>query len=287
MTTLSRDNTGLREVRTELGVLRYREAGDPGCPPLILLHGSGPGVSGWANFGGVLPAFAEFFHCFVLEFPGFGISDDVDGHPMASAQNATRVFMDALDLDSVSLLGNSMGGIVAANLAISQPRRVRELVTIGGLGTPIVSPSPGEGIRLLTEFADNPSRERLVRWLRSMVYDPATVTDELIEDRWQRAGNSDSLGSLRRMYGSAAMAAARATGEADTAPYWAELHRIQAPTLLTWGRDDRVSTPDMAWLPLRTIPDAQLHVFPECGHWVMSEQKEAFESVVLSFLLRN
>jgi pimeloyl-ACP methyl ester carboxylesterase len=65
------------------------------------------------------------------------------------------------------------------------------------------------------------------------------------------------------------------------------MHRVKAPTLLTWGRDDRVSPLDMALIPMRTIPNAKLHVFPNCGHWAMIEQKHAFEDIVLAFLLRE
>ena len=65
------------------------------------------------------------------------------------------------------------------------------------------------------------------------------------------------------------------------------MHKVKAPTLLTWGRDDRVSPPDMALIPMRTIPTAELHVFPNCGHWVMIEQKQAFEATVMSFLQRG
>ena len=65
------------------------------------------------------------------------------------------------------------------------------------------------------------------------------------------------------------------------------LPRIQAPTLLTWGRDDRVTPLDGAIAPLRLIPRCELHVFPNCGHWVMIERKDEFESVVLSFLRRD
>ncbi|GFG80102.1 hypothetical protein MPRG_33780 [Mycobacterium paragordonae] len=62
--------------------------------------------------------------------------------------------------------------------------------------------------------------------------------------------------------------------------------RWPPPTLLTWGRDDRVSPLDMAIIPMRTIPNAELHVFPNCGHWAMIEAKAAFESTVLAFLSR-
>jgi pimeloyl-ACP methyl ester carboxylesterase len=68
---------------------------------------------------------------------------------------------------------------------------------------------------------------------------------------------------------------------------WAMMHKVTAPTRRTWGRDDRVSPLDMALIPMRTIPNAELHVFPNCGHWAMIEAKAAFEAVVLAFLLRD
>ncbi|MFE9819694.1 alpha/beta fold hydrolase [Streptomyces sp. NBC_00236] len=285
MTALSHDST-LRELAIDQGVLRYHEAGDG--PPLLLLHGSGPGVTGWRNYRHNLGAFAEHFRCLVLEFPGFGVSDPADGHPMATAASSVTRFLDGLGLDQVDIIGNSMGGIVGTRFALAHPDRVRRLVTIGGIGRSMYSPSPGEGIRLLTEFTDEPTREGLVRWLNSMVYDRSLVTEELIEERWNHATDPETLASARRMYGSEAFAAgAAAAAASDEAPYWAMLHRLRAKTLLTWGRDDRVSPLDMSIVPMRTIPDAELHVFPDCGHWVMIEQKAAWESAVLAFLTRK
>ncbi|MBF6416225.1 alpha/beta fold hydrolase [Nocardia cyriacigeorgica] len=276
----------LREVRTEAGVLRYHEAGEGA--PLLLLHGSGPGVTGWRNFRGNLGVFAEHFRCLILEFPGFGVSDDFGGHPMVTALEAVGRFVDALGLDRVDIIGNSMGGGVALNYAIAQPDKVGKLVTIGGIGKNIFSPGPGEGIKLLQEFTENPTRARLIEWLHSMVYDPALVTEELIEERWTQATDPETLDSARRMYSKAAFAAmVRAMEASDAPPPWAMLHKVKAPTLLTWGRDDRVSPLDMALIPMRTIPRAELHVFPNCGHWAMIEQKEAFESAVRAFLLRK
>ncbi|WP_280438956.1 alpha/beta fold hydrolase [Nocardia cyriacigeorgica] len=275
-----------REVRTDAGVLRYHEAGDG--PPLLLLHGSGPGVTGWRNFRGNLGVFAEDFRCLILEFPGFGVSDDFGGHPMVTALEAVERFVDALGLDRVDIIGNSMGGGVALNYAIAQPNKVGKLVTIGGIGKNIFSPGPGEGIKLLQEFTENPTRPRLIEWLHSMVYDPALVTEELVEERWTQATDPETLDSARRMYSKAAFTAmVRAMEASDAPPPWAMLHKVKAPTLLTWGRDDRVSPLDMALIPMRTIPRAELHVFPNCGHWAMIEQKEAFESAVRAFLRRK
>jgi pimeloyl-ACP methyl ester carboxylesterase len=276
----------VREIGTDAGVLRYHEAGEG--PPLLMLHGSGPGVTGWRNFRGVLAEFAEQYRCLVLEFPGFGVSDDFGGHPMLTAFDAVVRFVDALGLDAVDIVGNSMGGAVAINYAIANPERVRRLVTIGGIGRNIFSPGPPEGIRLLQEFTEDPSRERLIRWLHSMVYDPAVVTEELIEERWQHATAPKTLAAARRMYSKDAFAQMTKAMDASKAPQpWAIMHRLKAPTLITWGRDDRVSPLDMALIPMQTIPNAELHVFPNCGHWTMIEAKDAFVSVVLGFLARK
>ncbi|MGY1812482.1 alpha/beta fold hydrolase [Blastococcus sp. SYSU D00820] len=285
MSDLTYEST-LRELPTEQGVLRYHEAGEG--PPLLMLHGSGPGVTGWRNYRGNLARFAEHFRCLVLEFPGFGVSDPTEAHPMQAAPASVTRFLDGLGLERVDVIGNSMGGIVAANVAIAAPDRIRRLVTIGGIGRNVFSPSPGEGIELLMQFTDDPTRERLVAWLHSMVYDRRLVTEELIEERWTQATDPETLAAARRMYSRAAMTASfRAAAASDAPPYWAMLHKIKARTLITWGRDDRVSPVDMALLPMRTIPDVELHVFPNCGHWAMIEAKEAWESAVLAFLTRE
>jgi pimeloyl-ACP methyl ester carboxylesterase len=285
MHTIDYDET-LREVATAAGVLRYHEAGEG--PPLLLLHGSGPGVTGWRNYRGNLAVFAEHFRCLVLEFPGFGVSDDFGGHPMLDAQGSVVAFADALGLERVDVIGNSMGGGVGINFAINHSERVGKLVTIGGIGVNIFSPGPSEGIRLLQEFTEEPTRQRLIDWLHSMVYDPALVTADLIEERWALATDPDTLQAARRMYGKAAFAAMMdMMRNADFPMPWALMHKVKAPTLLTWGRDDRVSPMDMGLLPMRTIPHAELHVFPNCGHWVMIEAKAAFERTVLSFLTQN
>src|SRR6185437_3844748 len=94
-----------------------------------------------------------------------------------------------------------------------------------------------------------------------------------------------SLATTRKLYSRSAICrlAASAAGP-NAVESFAHLASIRAPTLLTWGRDDRVSTLDRALVPMRLIPDCQLHVFPHCGHWAMIECKEDFETLVLGFL---
>lgn len=280
---LTHDATS-RTLETSKGTLHYHEAGDG--PPLVLLHGSGPGVSGWANYRGNLAVFAEHFRTLVLDFPGFGKSYRLDGNPMPAALPAVLDFLDGLGLDSVPVVGNSMGGNVAARLAATHPERVRRLVTIGGVGLPVFNPSPSEGIKLLVQFVEDPTRERLMTWMESMVYDTAILTDEFVEMRWEAANDPGALSDVKKLFnvGSLAAMGRRGAGAAETVGM---LTKIQAPTLITFGRDDRVTPLDSALVPMRLIPQCELHVFYDCGHWAMIERKDEFESVVLSYLLRD
>ena len=274
-------NTG-HELQIAQGKLHYHEAGEG--PPLILLHGSGPGVFGWHNFQGNLDTFARHFKTFIIDMPGYGESDALAGHPIDVAVNATVTFMDKLGIEEANILGNSLGGIVASRVAAEHSTRMLRLCMIGGVGLNLLTTFPNEGINRLVEFTENPTRERLVAWLHSMVYDPTLITEELIEDRWKRAMDPKTMAVSRQIYSRAAMQALAAS-QFQTQP-WMHLPSIRCPTLLTWGRDDRVSPLDRALIPMRLIPKCELHVFHDCGHWAMIERKAEFESVVEAFFRR-
>lgn len=276
--------TTSRYMSTSMGRLHYHEAGTGA--PLILLHGSGPGVDGWTNFSGNLPTFARTFRVLILDMPGFGRSEPPQGNAADVAVTALGAFMDELGLGCADLLGNSLGGIVAARFAALHPERVRRLCSIGGVGgQSLLSPYPSEGLNLLLDFTEDPTRDRLAAWMRSMVYDPASVPDELIDERWRSASQPGALAAARGLYLRAAMRTMNASPEAILQP-WAHLPLIKAPTLLAWGRDDRVATLDRALLPMRLIPKCELHVFFDCGHWAMIERKDEFENIVGAFLSR-
>lgn len=284
MSELTHDSTS-RVLETSRGTLHYHEAGDG--PALLLLHGSGPGVSGWANYRDNLPAFAEHFRTFVLDMPGFGGSYSCEGSPLLAAPQAVLDFLDGMALDPLPIVGNSMGGNVAARLASAHPDRVSRLVTIGGIGMALFNPTPSEGIKLLVQFVEDPTRERLMAWMESMVHDPALLTDEFVEMRWQAAIDPVALADIRKMFNSRILAAMRDRSSGLAAEQVAMLTKIEAPTLLTLGRDDRVTPLDSVLVPMRLIKRCELHIFPDCGHWAMIERKDEFESVVLSFLLRD
>lgn len=274
-----------RTVDTDKGVLHYHEAGDG--PPILLLHGSGPGVSGWSNYQGNLPAFAEHFRTLILDFPGFGKSYSTAENPMLTALPSVLDFLDGLGLEEVAVVGNSMGGNVAARFAAAQPERVKRLVTIGGLGTAVFSPSPPEGIKLLVQFVEDPTRENLTAWMESMVYDRAILTDDFVESRWRTASDPAALADVKRLFNAQTLDGMRVRNGPAIVNQIETLTKIEAPTLLTWGRDDRVTPLDSSLLPMRLIPKCELHVFHNCGHWAMIERKSEFESTVIPFLLRD
>lgn len=284
MSTFTYENTS-RFAETKNGKIHYHEAGEG--PVLLLIHGSGPGVSGWANFGANLDFFAPNFRCLIIDLPGYGQSDAVEGNPVIECVAGCVNLLDALDIAKAHVIGNSLGGIVGGFLAAHHAARVDKFVTIGGLGMNLFSPFPCEGLNLLSEFVEDPTREKIISWLRSMVFDQSIVTEELIETRFKTALEPMTLATSRVMYAKATMQgmAAAFRGQ-DAVQRVAHLGSITAPTLITWGRDDRVTPVDMMLIPMRVIPNAEVHIFPNCGHWAMIERKAEFESLVLAFLQR-
>lgn len=192
--------------------------------------------------------------------------------------------LDAEGLDTVDVVGNSLGGMVATHLALEHPDRVRRTVLMGpgGIAPPLLAPQPTEGIRLLIEFCENPTRERLLAWMRAMVGDQRFLTEERIEQRWKAASAPGGVDFVRDFY-RAAMRRDPTSGP----PLWTRLGEIAHRVLLTYGRDDRVTPLESALHPLRNLRNAELHVFPNCGHWAMQERQNDFERVVLDFLTRD
>ena len=261
--------------------LAYHDVGSG--PAVLLLHGSGPGVSGWANFGANLPVLSKSLRCIVLDQPGFGASQRPERYErnyLRIAADAVGGLLDALSLETVSLLGNSMGGDVAVRYTLDNPKRVQRLLLMGpgGTGATILGPSPSEGITRLMEFNAEPTRERIVAWLKTMVFDSRIVDDELIESRFAAATAPGAIKNLQDAY-----ATFYNPEMAEPVPLWGEVHKIRQPVLLCWGRDDRVAPVEGALFPARRMSRADLRIYSRCGHWVQIERKDDFERAALEF----
>jgi 4,5:9,10-diseco-3-hydroxy-5,9,17-trioxoandrosta-1(10),2-diene-4-oate hydrolase len=265
--------------------LHYHEAGPADAPPIVLLHGGGPGASGWSNFGRNLPVFAQQFRTLLVDQPGFGQSDrpPVTGNYFTFAADALAGLLKTLGIDRVHLLGNSLGGGTAIRFALNYPDRAGRLVLMapGGLSLNVFAPDPTEGVKRLMEFSapPGPSKEKLATFLRTLVHDQRLVTDELVDERFAAASDPAAL---------AAMASLGASffdpATAEDGLLWREAHRLRHRVLLIWGREDRVNPLDGALVALKVIRRAQLHVFGGCGHWAQLEKFDEFNRLAISFL---
>jgi 4,5:9,10-diseco-3-hydroxy-5,9,17-trioxoandrosta-1(10),2-diene-4-oate hydrolase len=267
--------------------LHYHEAGpaDPDGLPVVLLHGGGPGASGWSNFGRNLPVFAGRFRTLLVDQPGFGRSDrpPVTGNYFTFAADALAGLLKTLGIERVHLIGNSLGGGTAVRFALNYPDRAGRLVLMapGGLGLNVFAPDPTEGVRRLMEFSapPGPSREKMAAFLRTLVHDQRLITDELVDERFAAASDPAAL---------AAMASLGASffdpATAEDGLLWRDAHRLRQHVLLIWGREDRVNPLDGALVALKVIRRAQLHVFGGCGHWAMLEKFGEFNRLAISFL---
>ncbi len=266
--------------------LHYNEGGaDKPGTPVLFLHGSGPGVNGWTNFSGNFATFAEQRRTIVLDMPGFGRSPALEwdaAYPRVAAE-AVAALLDELGIERADIVGNSMGGNVACETALATPEKVRRMALMGpgGLAENLFAPNPSEGSRRLFDFLKNPSEEAMEAWVDTMVGNRDVVSPELIAERTRRALEPGVIAQTMGIFGSIFNPAFK------TAPLWARAEEITQPTLLIWGRDDRMLPYEGAHFAFRHLPSAELHVFSNCGHWAMIEQREAFNRLVLEYFTRE
>lgn len=261
--------------------IHYNEAGEG--PVAILLHGAGPGVSGWANFADNLPVFAGSFRTLVVDQPGFGASETAayEGDFFTHSAAAVVGLMDELGIEKAHIVGNSLGGGVGTRMALDHPGRVDRLALMGpgGMTARLFTPEPTLGHTRLYDFNAAPSREKLAVFMRGMVHDASFVTEEMIDDRFersQRPGAAEAFERFRTSFltpeGSRRM------------QLWREAAAIEHETLLLWGREDLVNPYDGGLFAFSLMPNVSLHVMSRCGHWAQVERAREFNRVVIGFL---
>ena len=266
--------------------LHYHEAGDPTAETIVMLHGGGPGASAWSNFGRNLAVLGDRFHVLAIDQPGFGRSDkptEFDRQFYTFSADCIAELLRELGIAKAHFVGNSLGGGTSVRFALNHGDLAGRLVLMapGGLGLNVISADPTEGIKKLYAFAapPGPSPEKLADFLRTLVFDPSMITDELVAERFVYASAPETLKSM------SAMGASFMRPDAiEEAMLWREAYRLRQRVLLVWGREDRVNPLDGALVALKLIPRAELHVFGRCGHWAMLEKFDEFNRLTADFL---
>lgn len=245
-------------------------------PDVLLIHGSGPGVSAWANWRLTIPALAQHFRVIAPDIVGFGYTErppDVRYDLVQWTSHAVAV-MDALGVERCHVVGNSFGGSLALSLAIAHPDRVAGLVLMGAAGVPFAI-TPG----LEAVWGYEPSVEAMAGLLGIFAYDRSLVGPDLAELRYRASTRPGVQEAFAAMFPAPRQQALDAiTHHPD------DIAGIRSPTLIVHGRDDQVIPVSNAVTLLDLIDDAQLHVFGRCGHWTQIEYADDFNSLIVRFL---
>ncbi len=267
-----------RTVQTKRWKIHYNEAGEG--HPIIMLHGSGPGATGWSNFGPNLKVLAEKYRVLAVDMPGWGKSDPVSAEERDHVAAAVEL-MDELGIEKAAFVGNSMGGMTSLRFACEHPDRMSHLITMGpGSGGPSIfsaGDGPSEGLKILVEGYRNPTPETMRRLVDIMSYDAGDAGDEVVRQRAEAAAANPEhlanfLAGLNRM---------RPFVDMDA------LTRCEIPALLVHGRDDRVVHFEHSLKLVTVIPNSRLVLFNRCGHWAQLEHAAEFNRLVDDFITNN
>ena len=260
--------------------IHYHEAGQG--EPVLFLHSYGPGTTAWITFHKTIGAFSQHFRCILMDLPNFGRTGPVVfNEPVHDFQARTALsLMDALGIEKAHLVGNSQGGQSAMVFAYTYPDRIHKLVTgachiVTGGDRYLMANRPSEGSRATHEVIENPTRENVRRYLRVHLDDAALVTDELVEYIYQNhTGHPDHEEARRK-----SVSVYYDHGPAVTT--------IKAPTLIIWGRYDRMCAFEIGIAALNHIDNSRLVLLNKCGHWPPYEHPEEYTAQVLNFLKRT
>ena len=251
----------------------YLEAGKG--DPVVLIHGSGPGVTSYANWRLVLPALAENFRVLAPDMVGFGFSERPANIEYGVQTWADQVvgLMDTLELPTAHMVGNSFGGAIALRIATQHPDRVGKLVLMGSMGVPFPIT---EGLERVWGY--EPSFENMRKVLDVFAYSRDLVNDELAEVRYRGSIQPGFQESFAAMF----PAPRQRWVEAMCTPE-DEIRRLPHRTLIVHGREDQVIPVQTSLRLMELIDNADLSVFSHCGHWSMIERTEDFNRNVSEF----
>ena len=241
-------------------------------PPVLLLHGSGPGTTA-AAWAPLVAALSPHHRVIAPDLLGFGAEPQPAGSYRAAWTEQALGVVDSLGISSFAVVGNSAGGAIALSLACARPRAVTRVVAVGSLGHPMALPP---GLDELWGFSA-PSREAARALIELIHFDPRAATPEAVEAR-HRA-------TLVQPWYPELFPAPRRRWLDDLSLTSEELAGISVPVLLVHGARDRVVPLRDGFLPLlELLPDVRGHVFGRCGHASPLERTAEFNRLLTAFL---
>ncbi|MEV6925204.1 alpha/beta hydrolase [Dactylosporangium sp. NPDC051485] len=254
----------------------YHEAGSGA--PVLLLHGSGPGVSAWANWKRTIDPIGQEYRVLAPDILGFGYTSRPEGTVYGPASWLAHVigFLDALGIEKTHIIGNSLGARIALGVALEHPQRLDKLILMGS-GALRTGTTPA----LAVTRNYQPTLEEMGTVLRGFAYDPSVVTDELVEERYRASVEPGAFEAYRQMFHDAAHSGS------DTKLDAADLADVRAKTLIVHGYDDKIIPYEVSVRTLSAIDDAQLHIFRKCGHWAQLEFADEFNTLARRFFRRT
>ena len=244
--------------------------------PLVLIHGSGPGVSGWANWRLAIPELAKTNRVLAPDMVGFGFTDRPAGFAYVKENWIRQLldFVDALGLDKVNLVGNSFGGAISLAFAIRHPERVGKLVLMGAAGLKFpITPA------LEAVWGYQPSIDNMRKLLDIFAYDRNLVNDDLARLRYEASIQPGFQETFSQMFPQSAQRWLDALASEED-----EISALPHETLIFHGREDLVVPVECSIRFNQLIPRSQLHVFGQCGHWTQIEKTAAFNRLVRDFI---
>ncbi|MFD7416988.1 alpha/beta fold hydrolase [Kitasatospora purpeofusca] len=287
MTTTPTGLPTMQETTYDIGGRKIFAAETGDGPPVLLLHGGGPGASGTSNYTRNIAALARSHRVVVPDLPGYGRSTKgIDtGDPFGFLADGIRGLLDRLGLDTAHLVGNSYGGACALRLALDTPDRVDRMVLMGpgGVGTTRALPTPGLNSLLNYYTGDGPSRPKLEKFIRNhLVFNAADVPDSVIDERYRASIDPEVIAAppLQRPSGRDAL---RTVWKMDFTRD-PRLSRLPVPTLVLWGAQDKVNRPSGGRMLAERMPDCDLYTVANTGHWVQFERAELFNRLCADFL---
>jgi pimeloyl-ACP methyl ester carboxylesterase len=258
----------------------YLEEGEgfhAGNEHIVLIHGSGPGVTSYANWRLVLPELAEDFHVVAPDMVGFGYSDrpvDVN-YSLDTWADQTLGLMDTLGIEKANIVGNSFGGGIALRIATKHPDRVGKLVLMGSMGVhfPIT-----EGLDAVWGYDGTLDGMRTV--LDYFAYSRVLVNDELAQVRYEGANEPGFQEAFSSMFPAPRQRWVEAMMVAED-----EIRALPHRALIVHGREDQVIPLANSRKLMELLDNADLSVFSHCGHWSMIERTADFNRLTRDFFL--